>query len=85
MGGEIYRFEVPVDDRWHEIPGCGTPLHVGCRDTLIVEFWAWRQDGTKPLHLRVFGTGQPIPVDATHHGTVVAPGGRLVWHLIETA
>jgi len=80
---QIFRFEVPVDDRWHEIAGCSTPLHVDCRDPRIVEFWAWQREDLPARRLRVFGTGQPIP-DGTHYrGTTIAPGGQLVWHLIE--
>jgi hypothetical protein len=83
MDAQIFRYEVPIDGRWHPIPGCSTPLHVGCRDPLLVEFWAWRRDDLPVRHLRVFGTGQSIP-DGTHYrGTVIAPGGQLVWHLIE--
>lgn len=83
MPGRIFRFEVPVDDRWHEITGCSTPLHVGCRDPRVVEFWAWQRDDLPARHLRVYGTGHPIP-DGTHYrGTATAPGGGLIWHLVE--
>ncbi|MBD9721966.1 hypothetical protein PV755_09505 [Streptomyces caniscabiei] len=84
MDAVVYRFEVPVDDRWHEIPACSTPLHVDCRDPRIVEFWAWRRDDLPAWHLRVYGTGQPIPDGTKYRGTALAPGGHLVWHLIET-
>lgn len=42
----VYRYEVPVDDRWHEITiGCDTPiLHVASRHAPVVEFWAEHQD-----------------------------------------
>lgn len=79
----IYRFEVPVDDQWHQIAACGTPLRVGCRDPRVVEFWAWHRPDLPPRSLCVFGTGQPIPGHATYRGTTVAPGGALVWHLLE--
>lgn len=83
MTAQIFRFEVPVDDQWHDIPGCSTPLHVACRHADTVEFWAWRRDDLPARRLRVFGTGHLIP-DGTHYrGTTIAPGGRLVWHLIE--
>ncbi|GHH87831.1 hypothetical protein GCM10017771_30610 [Streptomyces capitiformicae] len=84
VAATIHRFEVPVDDRWREISGCGTPIHVDCRDPQIVEFWAWRRDDLPARHFRIYGTGQPIP-DGTHYrGTTLTPGGQLVWHLIET-
>lgn len=85
MADAIYRYEVPVDDRWHEIGGCGTPLHIDCRDPRIVEFWAWRREDLPARHFRVYGTGHPIPDGAKYHGTTIAPGGHLVWHLLETA
>lgn len=85
MDAVIYRYEVPVDDRWHEIVGCGTPIHVDCRDPRTVEFWAWRRDDLPARHFRVYGTGQPITDGTRYHGTAIAPGGQLVWHLIETA
>lgn len=84
MSAQIFRYEVPVDDRWHEIAGCSTPLHVDCRDPHVVEFWAWRRDDLPARSLRVYGTGHPIPDGTKYRGTVIAPGGQLVWHLIET-
>jgi poly(3-hydroxybutyrate) depolymerase len=84
MTGQIFRYEVPVDDRWHEISGCGTPLHVDCRDPRVVEFWAWHRDDVPASSFRVYGTGHPIPDGTKYRGTVIAPGGQLVWHLIET-
>ncbi|MGW4028215.1 DUF7352 domain-containing protein [Streptomyces sp. NPDC004838] len=83
MTDQIFRFEVPVDDQWHDISGCGTPLHVDCRAPRIVEFWAWRRDDLPDRRLRVFGTGDPIPDGSRHIGTAIAPGGQLVWHLLE--
>jgi hypothetical protein len=84
MAGVIHRFEVPVDDRWHEISGCGTPIHVDCRDPRIVEFWAWRRDDLPARRLRVFGTGQQIPDGTQYRGTTLAANGQLVWHLFES-
>lgn len=80
----IYRYEVPVDDRWHPIPGCSTPVHVGCRDPRVVEFWAFHRPDLPPRDFRVYGTGHPIPDGAEYRGTAVAPGGSLVWHLLES-
>lgn len=77
----ILRYEVPVDDQWHLLPAVASiVLHVGCRNAHIVEFWA--QDVSAQIRAyRVYGTGQPIPHAARYEGTVIAPGGRLVWHL----
>lgn len=49
-----------------------------------VEVWALHTDSpTETRTIRVYGTGQPLPDDAVHCGTAIAPGGQLVWHLIE--
>jgi hypothetical protein len=79
----IYRYEVPVDDQWHAITGCSTPLHIDSRDPQVVEFWAWPRPDLPARFFRVFGTGHPIPDGAVYRGTTVAPGGVLVWHLLE--
>ncbi|NML55383.1 hypothetical protein HHL19_16565 [Streptomyces sp. R302] len=84
MAHPIHRYEIPVDDRWHTIAGCGTLLHVDCRNPNLVEFWAWARDDQPAREFRVYGTGQLIPDEGTtHRGTAIAPGGQLVWHLIE--
>lgn len=83
----IYRYEVPVDDQWHEFALHGAPVAVGCRDPRFVEFWAMHDDGYDPGPVRRFivvGTGHPLPARAHRHvGIAVAPGGQLVWHLME--
>jgi hypothetical protein len=87
MTARIFRYEVPVDDRWHEFELSGDVLAVGCRTPTLVEFWARHSDDTPPVTRRfgVVGTGHPLPDNARHRGTVVAPGGHLVWHLLEAA
>lgn len=81
MTTRIYRYEVPVDDRWHTIR-CGPPLHVGCRNPDIVEFWAYPPaDNADEQRFRVYGTGHDIPGEVFYVGTAIAPGGSLVWHL----
>lgn len=84
-GERIFRFEVPVDDQWHPIKLSGHPLAVGCRDARVVEFWARETDvATAGVRMfRVVGTGHPMPEKATYWGTATAPGGWLVWHLVE--
>jgi hypothetical protein len=87
-GERIFRYEVPVDDQWHDFKLWGDPLAVQCRDIRAVEFWA-RHGGENadPSGLSrsfiVVGTGHPIPTDARYWGTAIAPGGQLVWHLLE--
>lgn len=89
----IYRYEVPVDDRWHIITLTGDVLHVAARKPDLVELWAVaNQDPPDKHRYRVFGTGHPLPgkVETTathgplvHVGTALAADGRLVWHLFE--
>lgn len=72
MTTRIYRYQVPVDDRWHTFH-CGPPLHVGCRDADIVEFWAYpasTDEFEDEQRLRVYGTGHDIPDEALYVGTV---------------
>jgi hypothetical protein len=79
----VWRFEVPVDDRWHTLPLTGPVLHVAARHPVVVELWAVLVDQPPtPRQFRVFGTGQQLTADAaTYVGTAVTP--RLVWHLWE--
>jgi hypothetical protein len=91
----VYRYEVPVDDQWHEITmGVGIPvLHVAARQIDVVEFWAesrhsdsgWEWQ-TGPRWFRVFGTGQPLVESPMQHRGVTLAGaaGQVVWHLYES-
>lgn len=83
---KIYRYEIPVDDRWHDLELTGEILHVATRHRDIVEIWAI--SGTTPptsRRFRVYGTGQQLPDKPfTWRGTAFADHGTLVWHLIET-
>lgn len=80
---QIFRYEVPVDDQWHVIPGCSGVLHVGCRELETVEFWANPvPESMYSRAFRVYGTGHAIEPGAMYVGTAVAPGGSLVWHLM---
>jgi len=82
----IWRHEVPVDDRWHPLQLSGEILHVDCRNVHVVEVWARHTDRPQTTRsFRVYGTGQPLPDNLEHVGTALAPGGQLVWHLMETA
>ncbi|MFD3523875.1 hypothetical protein [Streptomyces sp. NPDC058653] len=84
-GGRILRFEVPVDDQWHAVQLPGPILHVACRKARSVELWALDSGAPSEMRgFRVFGTGQPLPARVSHAGTALAPGGQLVWHLMET-
>lgn len=86
MADAIWRYEVPVDDRWHPLQLSGEILHVDCRSVQTVEVWARHTDGPQEIRsFRVYGTGQSMPDNLAHVGTALAPGGQLVWHLMETA
>jgi hypothetical protein len=86
MSQRIFRYEVPVDDRRHIIALFSDPVAVDCRNLHVVEFWAIAHDTGLSLDrsFRIVGTGQPLPDNMWRHwGTAIAPGGQLVWHLIE--
>lgn len=79
----IFRYEVPVDDQWHEITVAGGALHVACRELDVVEFWAFAPDESPVTRkFRVFGTGHPLDDAVNYVGTALAPRGGLVWHLM---
>lgn len=80
----ILRVEIPVDDCWHAEEFRGPIVHVATRYPEVVEVWFLNDPGAEPRirELTVVGTGHPIP-DGRHVGTAIAPGGRLVWHLVE--
>lgn len=90
----IYRYEVPVDDRWHTLELTGQIRHVASRSPEMVEFWATANtERSRRRRFRVFGTGQPLPAgleasdsegpNGIHLGTAITAGGSLVWHLYE--
>ncbi len=91
----IYRFSVPIDDRWHPLRLTGDVLNVGRPPSLdrsdteerYVELWAFHRDDApapEPRYFRVFGTGHAIEdPDAKYVGTSFGVGGRAVWHLME--
>lgn len=95
MTDMILRYEIPIDDRWHTLDVCGSPLYVACRRDDAVEFWARGSAGsTAKRAFRVFGTGQEIPAEAHYRGTAFSPfkelgpfsmpAGKFVWHLLES-
>jgi hypothetical protein len=80
----VYRYEVPVDDAWHDVTLSGPVVHVASRngDHRTVHFWALAGTGTPfTARLRVFGTGHPVPDEAVYRGTAICE--PLVWHLFE--
>ncbi len=89
MAPVIHRYEVPIDDEWHEIELSGGILPtLGARHPFMVEFWALadtEEAGVK-RSFRIFGTGHPLPLETRFqdiHGSVIGGGGMYVWHLVE--
>lgn len=94
MAPVIFRYEVPIDDQWHEVELMGKIMPtVGARHPFKVEFWALSDSdpGTVSEYavkrsFRVYGTGHPLPEGIRPeqlHGNVIAGGGMYVWHLVE--
>ncbi len=74
---------VPVDDQWHTRTLQGPIVHVATRHVSEVELWFVHDPAIEPAdrRLRVVGTGHPML--GRYVGTALAPGGQLVWHLVE--
>ncbi|OKK06426.1 hypothetical protein AMK26_10415 [Streptomyces sp. CB03234] len=85
MPNAIYRYEIPVDDQWHELELTGAVLHTAARTPDVVELWALHTTSPTPRRsFRVFGTGQPLPAEPLRHvGTALTAHGALVWHVME--
>lgn len=85
----IYRYEIPVDDRWHDLEMTGDIVHIDARTLEVVEVWAFANAYSPVVReLRVFGTGQPIPAGYSgaplrHLGTALVRNTGLVWHLMQ--
>ena len=83
---KVYRYEVPVDDSWHDVELSGPIVKVACRNGVrsVVHVWALAGVGTPYIaRLRLFGTGHEVPDDIMYRGTAIAE--PLVWHLFEDA
>jgi len=85
MTRRIFRYEVPIDGKTHEIRLASDPVFIFCRSLLTIEFWVIdRSDGPeRSRFFTVIGTGSDMPPNGTYVGTAVAPDGAYVWHLIE--
>jgi hypothetical protein len=84
-------FEVGNEPRHSAWPADAQVVHVAPDAGKPERVWVWTlhtqpDDDTGPQirfrWIRLFGTGQPIPVPCAHLGTAVTPSG-LVWHLVE--
>ncbi len=82
----VWKYEVPLDDEWHDMPFSPNRIvHVGAQSAAVV-VWAERFDtDDDPLReptccpLKVFGTGSTIPAGCEHVGSVIV--GAFVWHV----
>lgn len=91
----VLRYEIPIDDNFHEIPA-GKILHLSeyrhkniTGERARIEVWVevtFEGAGVVfPIiglqRVQVFGTGHPLPEDAAHLATCL--DGALVWHLYQ--
>lgn len=91
MAKRVLQYRVPVDDRYHifHLSADSPIVHVGVRSpdpNTDVLFWAVTDDDEVlgvPRAFIICGTGHDLPDDPDVVGTVIAAGGRLVWHLVE--
>jgi len=84
----VYRTEIPVDDRVHDLKLTGPILHVASRNYHVVEVWHLHDDEQPAtvLPVRVYGTGHQLGDEVDEFlGTALAAGGHLVWHLFKVA
>lgn len=78
----VFRYEVPVDDKWHKISLTSAPVHVA-GDVNMVEFWAESLDNilATDKYFIVVGTGHPVPQGGRYVGTCPRLPNGIVWHL----
>lgn len=56
------------------------PAGFGLLPAVWVEYEPDGREQHETLHLTFIGTGQPVPVDGRHVGSVITSAG-LVWHM----
>jgi hypothetical protein len=81
---KVFRYEVPVDDEWHDVALSGPIVHVGTPFGQLspLHIWALAETGAPyTARLRVYGTGHTVPDYVVYRGTAIAE--PLVWHLFE--
>lgn len=84
----IFKYEFTIDDDFRlDLPADATIVHVAAIPTSKARAHLWAEVETDaPVEHRRFhvrGTGHPIPEDARHLATWLAP--PYVWHLFEPA
>lgn len=79
------KWTIPVDDKAH-IVGGGPVLHVASQFGSSDEVHIWTEEvaefDSKRL-AQIVATGQVIPDDYIHLGSVIVQGGHLVWHVVQ--
>lgn len=88
---KIYKYELPVDGEWHDLPINAAVVHVDAHpfNNEIVLLWAAHDDGTdETLRVRVFATGEDLPpntrIPQNLIGTAVTTDRSHVWHVVST-
>jgi hypothetical protein len=90
----VLKYTIPVDDQAHAVAGrfwhpFGPVVHVACQDgPNSVQVWAETVTDDDLVtettrDLKVYGTGQPVPLRAGHVGTAITASGALVWHVYD--
>lgn len=88
MSIRIHKFEIPVDDKVHEIRCLNAPHLVKSFTDEVVTVWATVSDDDDDnwtFYFTVIGTGHELPdpeVWPFVRGAAVSPSG-FVWHLVE--
>jgi len=85
---KVFKYTVPSDSRPHTFELQGKIVHVGTTAPGypdLICFWAIHEDEVVPTKrtFRIYGTGDGLPPNVEHIGSVVTANGRLVWHLFE--
>lgn len=83
----VWRYEIDLNADQFALQVGGTVVHVGLRVARMIELWVEvdtdRLTSDNSNIYRVFGTGHPLPDDATHVGSVI--DGPFVWHVYRLA
>ena len=88
MPRRMLRWQVPVDDEWHEFPIVNKIVMaetvyepVSVLDSFHVDVWAEKSPYPGGVELRVFGTGYEIPEGAQHVVSAPRHSSGLVFHV----
>lgn len=82
MSRRILKWQLPVDDEWHRLPGPFDHCEVDVYDPGIMWLWSVEMPHTVMWDMRVFGTGHDLPDVGNWVGTARHDGTGLVWHVL---